>query len=335
MACEDLYELRNAMHLGNFSQVISEAGQVRSNQYKKAEENEKLLAEKDYLLAKAQIGMRQYGLAISDLKQSKNPAGKALCCLAEYLRADAAGDSGSKQRAVEEVEGLVKASLEALGEASDANCYLCITAAIVLVHELRFEQALEWLKSWISSLHSKADAKTEKEQGSSGGINALLLELHGTCVDIFLRMNRTDFADSELRHMEKIDDDAPLSNLWHAYICLRKGGDEQLKEAEGLFEDLKEKFGHTNLLLNGTALALMGQGKWGQAEEVLEEALSLRDSDPDTMINLSIAKRQVNPAAGSALIDTVRASHPAHPWTRRIKALEAGFDGAAERAKAF
>eukprot|EP01062_Namystynia_karyoxenos_P061180 TRINITY_DN5329_c0_g2_i1.p1 TRINITY_DN5329_c0_g2~~TRINITY_DN5329_c0_g2_i1.p1 ORF type:complete len:368 (+),score=158.81 TRINITY_DN5329_c0_g2_i1:96-1106(+) len=335
MASEDLYEIRNSLALGNYTQVISEGSQIKANQYKRAEENERLMCERDYLIARAQIGLRQYAVAISDLKQSKHLVHRALCCLAEYLRADQSGDSGTKQKAVEDVKGMVKQSLESEGEANESNCLLCVTAATILIHEVQYEQALEWLKSWATSLHTKAESKPEKELGSSGGINALLLEVHALCVDIFLRMNRPDIGEAELRQMMKVDDDAPLTALWHGWVSLRRGGDEQLREAEGYFEDLKEKFGHTAMLLNGTALCLMAQRKWQAAEEVLEEALRIRENDPDTMVNLMICKRQLRPGQDPrTMIEMVKNGAPNHPWARRLRALEVGFDEAADRIRA-
>lgn len=339
MASEDLYELRNALFLGNYSQVISEGTQIKANQYKRAEENEILLGERDYLIAKAQIGRRENNLAISDLRQKSDPTLKALLCLAEYLKAQTAGVADAQTRAVEQVTDLVKRSLEDEGEANEKNARLCVTASTVLIHEGNYEQALEWLKSWATSLHTKAKEETggatpAEQMGSSGGINALLLEVHALCVDIFLRMNRPDFAEAELKHMMKIDDDAPLTTLFHGWVALRKSSDEQVKEAEGLFEDLKEKFGHTAMLLNGTALCMMAQNRWAEAEKVLEEALmGPGANDPDTMINLMICKKQLKPDHDTTqMMDMVKSCAPAHQWVRRITALEQGFDEAAERA---
>eukprot|EP01065_Artemidia_motanka_P051678 TRINITY_DN914_c4_g1_i1.p1 TRINITY_DN914_c4_g1~~TRINITY_DN914_c4_g1_i1.p1 ORF type:complete len:339 (+),score=127.60 TRINITY_DN914_c4_g1_i1:93-1109(+) len=336
MASEDLYEIRNALALGNHTQVIQEGSAIRSNQYKRADENERLLAERDYLVARAHIANRQYGLAVSDLRSSKVPMHQALVQVAEYLRADGQKDVGAKEMCVREVKDLVMKALEADGEANEGNCMLCVTAAILLTHEMDYGQALEWLKSWATSLSTKAESQ-KAEQGSSGGINALRLEVHALCVDIFLRLNRVDFAEAEIRQMTKIDDDAALTNLWRGWVALRKQSEEQLREAEGYFMDLKDKFGNTALLLNGIALCYMAQAKWEMAAETLREALSLRDSgEPDTSINLRICRQQLGQQDKGADEEFKKfqmslSAHSSHPYVRRLTDLERAFDEATQR----
>eukprot|EP00755_Sulcionema_specki_P017593 Sspe_Gene.64769::Locus_38369_Transcript_1_1_Confidence_1.000_Length_744::g.64769::m.64769/K17268/COPE; coatomer subunit epsilon len=232
MASDDLYELRNALALGNYSMVVNEAMQIKPSQYKKSDENAALMAERDYLLAKAQIGLRQYSLAISDLKNSKNKTLIALRCLAEYLRADQQGggpDKETKAKMVEEVNELVESSLREYGEPCEANCMLAVTAATILVNEAAYEQALKLLETWNSALTAKSQG--EKEIGSVGGLGALRLEIHALNVDIYLRMNRFDAAEKETKLMAKIDEDAHLTNFWSAWVARARVSDKSDEEA--------------------------------------------------------------------------------------------------------
>lgn len=108
-------------------------------------------------------------------------------------------------------------------------------------------------------------------------INVFYLFSMALTLQIYLQLDRLDLARKEHKRMTEKDEYCTLSQLAQAWIYLFQAG-EKLQDAFFIFQDLREKFGSTPLLLNGQAACLIAQGKYQEAEALVQETI---DKDPN------------------------------------------------------
>ena len=96
-------------------------------------------------------------------------------------------------------------------------------------------------------------------------------------LQIYLQLDRLDLARKEHKRMAEKDEYCTLSQLALAWINLFQAG-EKLQDAFFIFQELREKFGSTPVLLNGQASCLIAQGKHQEAEPLVQETI---DKDPN------------------------------------------------------
>jgi coatomer subunit epsilon len=145
-------------------------------------------------------------------------------------------------------------------------------------------------------------------------------------VQVLLRMDRADVAAKEVAKMQRIDEDATLTQLAAAWVHLGKGG-PSAQEAAYIYQDLLERHGATDPILNGLALCHLAGGKPDEAERVLQEALVKNPNFPATLINvIACAKYKNKP---SELVDRylerLNQVAPGCEWIRDYNAKEAEF----------
>ncbi|CAM9372992.1 unnamed protein product [Phaeothamnion confervicola] len=143
---------------------------------------------------------------------------------------------------------------------------------------------------------------------------------------IYLRMDRVDLAQKQLRVMHAADEDAALTQLTTAWVHVATGG-KHYREAAYIFDELIDKHQGSPLLLNGLAIAKMHMGEFNEAESALVEAASKSQGDADTLINLICCYRHLDKPA--SFIDRysaqLRAAHPAHPYVVGLNNVESAF----------
>jgi coatomer subunit epsilon len=153
------------------------------------------------------------------------------------------------------------------------------------------------------------------------------LEHIGVKVQVLLRMDRVDVAEKEVASMQRLDEDATLTQLAAAWVHLGKGG-PAAQEAVYIYQDLLERHGATDPILNGLALCHLALGKPDDAERVLQEALAKNPNFPSTLINVvTCAKYRNKPAElVRRYLERLMEVAPSCEWLRDFHAKEAEFD---------
>merc|ERR1712048_367967 len=115
--------------------------------------------------------------------------------------------------------------------------------------------------------------------------------------------------------MQANDDDATLTQMASAWFYLAIGG-SKYEEAFYVFQELIDKYGESVPLLNGIAVASMHQGKYSQASSYLVSAVSKKNNDPDTLVNMIVcAQLNFKPKeVVERYIRELKKHGPQHPW---------------------
>jgi len=152
------------------------------------------------------------------------------------------------------------------------------------------------------------------------------LEGKAMLIQIYIKINRLDLADKELKAMQKIDEDATITQLASGWVNLSAGG-ERINEALLTFQDLIDKNSATPKLLNGLALCHMTSKRFPEAERLLLQALEKNNQDVDTLQNLIVCyEHQGKPELISKQINQLKIIAPKHAWLQSMQTVEEEFD---------
>jgi len=285
---DDLFDIKNSFYLGKYQQCISESQQLKS-----VDPDVKL--ERDVFMYRAYLCLRRFGVVLDEVRSSANASSElsAVYRLAEYL------SSTSQREAI--VSSLEKSMT---GNVDVNNSTFLVTAATIFMHEDNNEAALRLLH--------QSDA----------------LECMFLSVQLLLRLHRVDLARKELARLQATDEDATVTQLALALVNLSLGGADKLQEAYFIYQELADKYGATPLLLNGQAVCLMAQGKWEDAEPLLQEAQDKDNNCAETLVNSVVLSQHLGkPAEVTArYVSQLKESHGQHPWVRELVTKEAEFD---------
>lgn len=161
------------------------------------------------------------------------------------------------------------------------------------------------------------------------------LEERAIMVQVLLQMDRIDVAEKEVSTMQNVDEDATLTQLATAWTHLARGG-ENAQEALYIYQDLLERHGATDAILNGMAVCHLAMGKPEESERVLSEALTKNPNCPASLVNAICTSKYKNKPAELvsryfAQLERVDASNE---WLVHYRKKEAEFDQLAEQIHA-
>mmetsp|Transcript_7075 Transcript_7075/g.20821 ORF Transcript_7075/g.20821 Transcript_7075/m.20821 type:complete len:315 (+) Transcript_7075:2-946(+) len=256
---------------------------------------DELKIERDEFVYRAYVGLGQYSLVTGEVEDDAPASHRAVKLLASYCSGDAEG-------AVAAAHGL----LTEKDSRDDATAQLM--AAIIYEREDLMKEAF-----------------TAIRKGQT-------MEQLAFWAQLCLKINRQDLAEEKLKELEKMDEDATLTQLVSAWVNLGKQTEKGSKEAAFCYEELIDKFEATLSLLNGLASAKMQLKDYDEAHARLQEALGKSATDPDTLINLITCcahmgkeEKEIN-----RYKNLMYSTHPTHPYVVKMKAAEAEFDRLAE-----
>jgi len=289
---DELFTVRTLFWLGSYQTCINEA--TSNKQIPASCNNER----KEYLY-RSFLALGQGDVVTSEIKDTPNtPTGlRSILYFAQYLEARASG--ADKKDLALKVMGLVGSDA---GE-SAINKTAQVIAATVCIYEDNIKEAFSILKN-----------------GSS-------LEQHALLVNMYIKVDRIDLAQKQLKVMKELDEDSTMTMLTMAtiYTCL---GKEKATEAVYIYEELIDKYGSSSSLLNGLACGKMQIGAFDEAESSLKEALTKTPNDADTLANLITVSYHMQQPGDviNRYMSQLKSKHPNHALALSIGTFDSAFD---------
>lgn len=271
---------------------IGNFGQCINEAQKLKVTNPDLMLEKDVFMYRAYIAQRKYGVVMDEVHGALPAEVQAVKMLAEYMAFPEKRD-----------KILLSLDQKMANNFNASDVTLLVVAATIYSHEQNYDAALRIL-----------------HQSNTLACSALTLQ-------IYLKIDRLDLAKKELKKMQDIDDDASLTQLATAWFNIAVGGDK-LQEAYYIFQELCDKHVSTPLLLNGQAVCFIAQGKYEEAEGVLQEAMDKDSNNADTLINMISLSQYLGkpPEVINRYLSQIKDAHPNHPFIQEYSSKEKEFD---------
>lgn len=314
---DELFDVRNALTVGNFHQAIADGSTARTMS-KRQDDISAFATERDAAVAMAQIGLGQSEAVLMQLRSATSPLLLSIRKWAELVTALRV-ESSSSSRVVAAVE-----QLESEAEVVDADTifrgiYGC--AALLFVQESA--KAVTLGKKWLAALPPPQTALAKRR----------VIELHGVVVEALLQLHRPDEAAKEVRAMQKVDEECISTLLYEGIVALHEAAvevkaDVYLRALTSL-KEVAMRCGRSVMVLNLMALAQMGLKQFEDAERSLLDALAVRSGDEATTVNLAVVSGHRGSAStSSASHFLTEAATVNTPWGSAYRKKAAELDDA-------
>lgn len=166
-----------------------------------------------------------------------------------------------------------------------------------------------------------SDAFTALENGSRS------LECMAVAVDLYLKMDRPELGRKKVAEMKSMEEDAILTQISMAWVDVALGSTEKCDEAAFTFQELRERFGMTSLLLNGGAVAHMMGLNYPEVERLLDQAMEMNKVTADTIVNcivLCTLTHKLDQVEKHTL--KLKSMYPKHPFLASQSTLQDTFN---------
>lgn len=311
-----LFDVRNALTVGNYHQAIADGSTARSMSTKPADVSA-FNAEKNAVVGLGQIGLGQGDAVISQLRNESNALLVSVRTWAELMCA--MRDYGAlSQPAVSAAEKL-QADAE---QVSPDGIYKAVFAASALLYQQDVIGALTLAKRWLRELPKPDGALAMR----------YTTELHGVATEALLRLNRPDEAANEVKLMDKVDGEAIITLLYTGIVALQQAAADvnprNYEAAISAFKEVQLRCGQSVMVSNLTALAQMGLRDYEAAERSLLDALAVRSNDEATLANLAAVNAHKSTALDGALRYIQQAVATRGAWGEVYQAKERSLEEA-------
>lgn len=251
-----------------------------------------LKTERDVLMYRAYIAQRKFGVVLDEVRPSSSPELRAVRTFAEYLSNESRRDA-----IVKELDSQMSGNVDL------SNSTYLLMAASIYFHEQNYDSALR-------TLHQSDN-----------------LECIALMVQTLLKIDRVDLAKKELKRMQDLDEDNIVTQLAQAWFNLSVGGDK-FQDAFYIFQEMSDKHTSTSLLLNGQAACYLAQGRYDDAESVLQEAMDKDSNNAETIINMILLSQHLGkaPEVSNRYISQLKDSHRSHPFVKDYLHKESEFE---------
>jgi len=278
---------------------------AEGNSLSRTLKDEALKVEKDEFVYRSYVGLGQYGIVLNEVKEDAPLRLRAIRLLAEYVEnREVKKDEEKRKEILKRCDEWVQTY-----QASKTETTVQLACALIYDREDRNDDAFRA----ILGQHS---------------VEQMVL-----WAQLCLKIWRKDLALAQYEKLQKIDEDAPLTQLVGAWVHLAHGGDK-VKEAAFAYEELIDKFDASTSLLNGVAACHMHLGEFEEAEKYLLQAMS-KSPCAETLVNLLAASIHLGKPQEEQdrYISQLKSTYPTHPAVVRMIRNEETFDRVADQMK--